>query len=483
MSWNAEDEAAARRRTAEEREAARQERERRRAEREGAALPEPEPEPELEPEPEPAPDAEADFERPAAASSFADDESEPGIRRIQPSPPAPPPAPAGTLTDEPKGPRGTRWTRHPPIVTPPGDVPPGPARARRGLPRRTRRVAVLAFLLLVVVGIFLVYQPFAGRGTGSVRVTIPAGASTSKIGHVLADAGVVRSAFFFTVRATLSGARGDLRSGPHLLRHDMGYGAAIDALSTPPPTPVAPPTVKVTIPEGLSRQEIQPLVRRAGVKGDYLSASTRFSGVLNPFRYGAPKGTRSLEGFLFPATYDVATGGDGARELVVRQLQAFKENFATVSLGRAHTKNLTGYDVLTIASMVEREARVARDRPLIAAVIYNRLKQGMPLGIDATIRYATGNWSRPLTESELRIASPYNSRTHTGLPPTPIGNPGLASIAAAAHPAKVGYVYFVVKPGTCGEHVFSSTEAQFERDAARYNAARAQRGGKSPTTC
>jgi uncharacterized YceG family protein len=149
----------------------------------------------------------------------------------------------------------------------------------------------------------------------------------------------------------------------------------------------------------------------------------------------------------------------------------------------ARKKNLTAFDVVTIASMVEREASLDRERPLIAAVIYNRLKQGMPLGIDATIRFATGNWSRPLRVSELNIGSAYNTRTHQGLPPGPIGNPGLASLQAAAHPARVDYLFYVVKPCGNGAHAFSSTDAQFQRDVAKYNTARAKKGGKSPSKC
>ena len=126
--------------------------------------------------------------------------------------------------------------------------------------------------------------------------------------------------------------------------------------------------------------------------------------------------------------------------------------------------------------MIEREAQLPRERKLVAAVIYNRLKQGIPLGIDATIRYATGNWQQPLTQSQLALDSPYNTRTNAGLPPGPIGNPGLASLQAAARPARVGYLYYVVKPGTCGEHAFSSTFAEFERDQQRYNEAREAAG-------
>jgi uncharacterized YceG family protein len=116
-------------------------------------------------------------------------------------------------------------------------------------------------------------------------------------------------------------------------------------------------------------------------------------------------------------------------------------------------------------------------------VIYNRLHDGMPLGIDASLRYELHNWSTPLRQSQLERDTPYNTRVRTGLPPTPIGSPGLASIKAAAHPAKVDYLYFVVKPGTCGEHAFARTAAQHDANVARYDAARARNGGKSPTTC
>jgi uncharacterized YceG family protein len=133
--------------------------------------------------------------------------------------------------------------------------------------------------------------------------------------------------------------------------------------------------------------------------------------------------------------------------------------------------------------MVEREAQLESERPLIAAVIYNRLHEGMTLGIDATIRFATGNYTEPLSESELAVDSPYNTRLNSGLPPGPIGNPGLASIEAAARPAKVDYLFYVVKPGTCGEHSFTASEAQFDEDVARYEEAREAAGGQSPDTC
>jgi UPF0755 protein len=343
--------------------------------------------------------------------------------------------------------------------------------------RGLRRLAVAAAALAVLVFGWALFQPFAGEGGDRVRVTIPKNAGVSEIGDVLDREGVVPSGALFAIRARLAGDADELKPGVYSLREDMSYGDVLDDLVAGPPRNV----ISLTIPEGLSRTEIAPRARAAGVRGDYLAASAR--GEQLPYReYGLERPPPSLEGFLFPATYELRRGAE-AGALVEKQLAAFRQNLAAVDLAYARRKNLTAYDVLTIASMVERETRTARERPLVAAVVYNRLHARQPLGIDATIRYATENWTRPLTRSELALDSPYNTRTRAGLPPTPIGNPGLASIRAAARPARVGYLYYVVKPGTCGEHAFSTTFAQFERDQERYNAAREAAGGQSPTKC
>ena len=252
-----------------------------------------------------------------------------------------------------------------------------------------------------------------------------------------------------------------------------------DSAPPPPPTQTVP-VFNVTIPEGLTRRQVAGPVKRAGVHGSYMGKTVR-SKLLNPRRLGG-KLAASLEGFLFPATYELPVGA-GVKELVDRQLIAFKERIKGLDQRYARRKNLTTYDVVTIASMIEREVQVAAERPLVAAVIYNRLKSGMPLGIDATVRYATGNFTRPLTQSQLASDSPYNTRKFAGLPPGPIGNPGLASLQAAAKPARVRYLFYVVKPGTCGEHSFAKTEAEFGRLVARYDQARRAAGGRSPTKC
>jgi cell division protein YceG involved in septum cleavage len=251
-----------------------------------------------------------------------------------------------------------------------------------------------------------------------------------------------------------------------------------DQDSPPPAAPLR--TITLTIPEGLSREQTAEVAEEAGLRGDYMKATIR-SRFLDPTRYGGAD-ARNLEGFLFPDTFELRRGAPVA-DLVQLQLEDFKGRIAGVDMRYARSKNLTTYDVLTIASMVEEEAQLESERPLVAAVIYNRLREGMPLGIDATVRFATGNYTEPLTESELATDSPYNTRLHAGLPPGPIGNPGLASIEAAARPAKVDYLFYVVEPGTCGEHAFSSTEAEFQADVVRYEEARDAAGGESPDTC
>jgi uncharacterized YceG family protein len=384
-----------------------------------------------------------------------------------------------------------RLPRHEPATAPAHVAPPPPAPPTRppdrrpnmspgGAGYRTRRLALAAALvivLLVVWFFFALFQPFKGDGEGSVPVNVPRGATVGEIGDLLADKDVVSSSFMFGVRARLSGRASEFQSGRFVFPRNTNYANAIDTLANEPNAKI----VRLTVPEGRSRYEIAEQAANAGVNGDYMAASRDAAG-FDPRHYGTPRDADSLEGFLFPATYELPAGAD-ATQLVKQQLRAFKNNVAGVSFARARAKNLTVYDVLTIASLIEREVQSPAERRLVAAVIYNRLKQGIPLGIDATTRFETRNWSEPLTNAQLRSDSPYNTRTRRGLPPTPIGNPGLAAIEAAARPARVSYLYYVANPCKPGTHSFSSTYAEFQRDVQRYNDARARAGGKAPSGC
>ena len=355
----------------------------------------------------------------------------------------------------------------------------GVQKTRRRWVRRFVVLLLVLALAAIVVFAFLLFQPFHGKGYDAVVVKVPPGSSAREIGDLLSSKGVVESGFFFALRARVSGDRGKLRAGTYTLQKSMPYKDALAALTL---APKSAPTIDVTLPEGPSRRELAPRVAQAGVRGSYVKASER-SSLLSPRTYGAPKGTKSLEGFLFPDTYQLRSRTATAKQLVDLQLTTFKREFGQVDLKRARRNHLSRYDVLIIASMIEREAQVPKDRRLISAVIYNRLRRGIPLGIDATLRYRLNNWSKALRESELNIDSSYNTRRQLGLPPTPIGNPGLASIQAAADPASAKYIFYVVKPCGNGAHAFSSTDAQFQKDVAAYNRARDKRGGKDPSHC
>jgi UPF0755 protein len=486
-----------------------------RARPEPEPAPEPEPEPaaggswfEDEPGPEPAvmpedpfPQATQEFQ-PAWVEEEGDDvawdEPEPEPVPVSREP-APPPRRPRAAPRRPVPPRGPRTA----LSTPRASNGRRPAGAPRG--RWGRRALAVVALALIAGALWLInatFQPFHGAPKGAAVVTVPAGADAGAIGKLLMSAGVIDNARLFEANATVTLRRSKLRPGKYTLPKGMTNGAAIEALMQGPKAKVVK-TFEFTLPEGRSRHENVALVKKGPFEGDYLKATADKAFVRRAHKLGLPPKAKSLEGFLFPATYEMIAGAS-AKDLVKRQLDAYEQNVGTVSMKAARKKNLTRYDVLIIASMVEREAQLARERPLIAAVIYNRLHEGMPLGIDATIRYQINNWSRPLIAaviynrlhegmplgidatiryqinnwsrplrvSELQRDTPYNTRTRRGLPPTPIGNPGLASIKAAANPAKTKYLFFVRKPGKTGEHAFSKTDAQFERDVARYQASR-----------
>ncbi len=247
--------------------------------------------------------------------------------------------------------------------------------------------------------------------------------------------------------------------------------AALGRHSTPKPAPAAlpppPKTFRVIFPEGFTRAQMAARVQAVAKIADrehhgrvklgeapYLAASR--SAVVRCF---GTKPQTNLEGFLFPDTYDFFTTTT-SRQLVQAQIRTFCRNWRTVDLAYARSKNLTQYDVLKIASMVEKEAAIPGDRAKIAAVIYNRLHNRMPLGIDATLRYGLHiPPTSSITTAEQASTSPYNTGKAYGMPPTPIANPGLPSIVAAAHPAHVDYLYYVRVPGTRRHVFFASGDA------------------------
>jgi UPF0755 protein len=261
----------------------------------------------------------------------------------------------------------------------------------------------------------------------------------------------------------------------------LGGGAAaalaIHRRSSPPPPTTT--TIhqlrqfRIVFPEGFTRAQ---MVARVRVVAEIAKRESHHRVKLSPSAYAAATahsrlipgfGKHKLEGFLFPDTYDFDKKSTSA-ELVREQLQEFQQQWHGVDLSYARSKNLTPYDVLIIASMIQGEVQVPSENKLVSAVIYNRLRLHMTLGIDATLRYGLHiPPTQSLTQSELASDSPYNTRKFPGLPPTPIDNPGIAAIQAAAHPAQVDYLYFVRKPDH-RHHYFTSNYQDFVNHENQY---------------
>jgi len=341
--------------------------------------------------------------------------------------------------------------------------------------RRRRRLAL--FLCVVVVGglgggaVFgavalwryvdrgYVFTPPA-RGP-EVTIAIPSGASLGEIGEILEERQVVARAGPFVERAEADGYSRRFRPGTYTLHQYDSYEAIVGVLVAGN----GPPSIKVTLPEGLN---IRGMAKEVAERIGGFSAEEYRELTLTkplPFKLAGHKSGTSLEGLLFPATYDFPPLTD-ARSLVELQLATFMKAFSNVDLTRAKAANLTAYDVVIIASMIEREVQVPKERRVVAAVIWNRLRKGMLLQIDATLEYALGNHKQALTTKDLKVDSPYNTYRYLGLPPTPICNPGLAALKAAANPADVDYLYYVVKNDGSGAHAFSNNYEQFLRDKA-----------------
>lgn len=297
-----------------------------------------------------------------------------------------------------------------------------------------------------------------------VTVEVPSGAGTAEIARMLADAGVIENAAMFRLRARIDGVDGKLRSGVYELETGMSYQAVVDALLVGPPVAF----VTVTVPEGLTvAQTAERFESAAGIPAaEFVElASRQASSFAADHPYLATAYGGSLEGFLFPKTYRVVEGAT-ARDVIEMMLDQFDTEIAAVDLSYPTSRGMDLHEVVTVASIIEREARLDEERPLVSSVIYNRLDRGMRLEMCATVEYLLPGTRPRLTYEDLKIDSPYNTYLYEGLPPGPIASPGLASLQAAAAPAKTKYLYYVLT-GEDGSHTFAETYAEFLRAKER----------------
>lgn len=319
-------------------------------------------------------------------------------------------------------------------------------------------VVVLSALLAAATW-YLLFRPQTDLAPGApVQVEIPVGSSTADIAAMLADAGVVRNANMFRLQARLTASDSELKAGIYDLTTGMHYDEVIVALSNGPEVQY----VKVTIPEGFVIEQIaERFEQEAGVSAEEFVSLAKTGGALefpdHPYLASGYQG--SLEGYLFPKTYMVEKGA-AARDVIESMLDQFDEEITQVDTATPASRGIDLHELVTIASIIEREAKVSEERPLVSSVIYNRLEKGMRLEIDATLEYfLPGNTFR-LNLEDLRTESPYNTYLNEGLPPGPIASPGLAALEAAASPAETDYLYYVLTSKD-GSHTFTTNVEDF----------------------
>lgn len=298
-----------------------------------------------------------------------------------------------------------------------------------------------------------------------VRVIVPRGVSFRTAADSMAAAGVITSPFAFRIYARLTGQDRQIQAGTYLIRRGMHWSELLTEMNGG--TGIVN---HVTIPEGFTITQITPvLVRALNTTADSVDAAVRDSAL----RARVSDPAETLEGYLFPDTY-VFAPGTSARQAVTEMVKRFEREWKPAYDSQATALGRTRHEIVTMASIVEKEARLPEERPVIAAVYYNRLKDNMPLQADPTVQYALGRHTDRVLYRDLTIDSPYNTYLHPGLPPGPIASPGGASLRAALAPAKVPFLYFVAAPD--GHHEFRQTMAGHE-EAKR--AVRAERGAES----
>jgi peptidoglycan lytic transglycosylase G len=336
-------------------------------------------------------------------------------------------------------------------------------RARSGWPGGGFHKALLGAVVLVAglaVAVIGLYQRETGgsRNGAPVKVLVKPLSTGQQIARTLRQDGVVGSDLALRVFLKLRGGGQALKAGEYDLRRDMPFGELVATLERGPKIAF----VKLTLPEGFTvAQTAQRIGEVTKVPADaFLQAAT--PATVKPAIL--PDGVSSLEGFLYPETYYVIEK-EGAPDLVRRLVGEFGKRTAGLPWDRAQALGRSPYEILVIASMIEREAQDPKEAPLVSAVIYNRLRANMALGIDATIRYGIEKPTGALLQSELDRDTPYNTRLHAGIPPTPIANPGATAIKAALEPAGSDALYFV-RVADCRHHFFTKSFQEFQARAA-----------------
>ncbi|KPU44946.1 putative aminodeoxychorismate lyase [Oxobacter pfennigii] len=310
-----------------------------------------------------------------------------------------------------------------------------------------------------------IYEPAGASDAPMLEVTIESGSTSQDIIKTLFNEGLIKDKNSLNIFIRLNKLSGKLMAGKYQLSKSMNAAAIVDKIAK---GDVIRDTVKVTIPEGYEIKDIASVFEKAGLvdKETFMNAAQTVNFDYD-FLKDIPERDIKLEGYLFPDTYEFSKNVT-AEQIINRMLSRFDEIYDEDMRKKTEELNLTIDKVVNMASIVEREAKVAEERPIVAAVFYNRIKINQKLESCATVQYALGERKENLLYKDLEIDSPYNTYKHSGLPVGPIANPGKASLIAALNPEDVDYLYFVVKDQNAGTHAFSKTYSEFLRNKDNY---------------
>lgn len=335
---------------------------------------------------------------------------------------------------------------------------------------KSKILIAIGILVVVIIGCFAALTVLSGPVDKNTKdyeiIKVEQGSSTGQIAASLEEKGTIRSAFVFKLKSKIGGYDGNYKAGQYAVSKSMSMKEQMELICS------GKTVGKIfTIPDGNNLEKDAALL----VKDKIITKEEFYNEVKNgsfdyKFLKDAPQDITRLEGFLYPETYQVDLDAD-AHDVIDAMLKQFDKVFKDEYYEKAEEMGLSVHEVMTVASIVEREAKTEEDKEKVASVIYNRLKEGMPLQMDSILAYITGEEKIKASLEDTKVESEYNPYTNKGLPPGPICSPGLASIKAALYPADTDYLYFVATDKLDGTNVFSEDYETFLKDKAAFDKA------------
>jgi UPF0755 protein len=349
-----------------------------------------------------------------------------------------------------------------------------------GIQKRTWILSIAAGIFLLIVGLALGIAVYAANSLqpteagDEVTITIPAGTGSSGIAQLLEQNGLIRDSFVFKLYLRYKGEGHRFQAGSYQLKPGTVLDDIIAKLNRGETVKVE--TIRFTIPEGYTVAQMADKLEEQGIasRDVFLSVARSEGEIVPPEPWSIPNSAalkERLEGYLFPDTYELKKGST-EKDMILRMLEESKRKLSALPADwteRLKASGLTMHELLTVASLIEREVIVDEERPLVAGIIYHRLKLDMPLQIDATVQYALDKPKERLFHVDLQVESPYNTYLHQGLPPGPISSPGLASIRAALYPEETKYLFYVTKKDGTNTHLFAETFEEHQRNIQQSN--------------